>query len=260
MKIRCQLPIKLSSDDPYYDVLLRHYNLIKRKDTEIVIKDVPTAFSDPKLQAYSGLRFLNDVEILKSILMAEQEGFHGVSIACFFDPGLNAARQLLKIPVTGLAESSLHLASMMGNKFAIITKQVEFIPDIEANITKYGLRSKAIERNPVRALSVSPKEIYDGFNLEYATLVENFKKVAAGCVEDGAEVLIAGCGLISPILYSAGLTEVQGACIVDPLSASLKLTEALIDLNQVKMPTVSRKLSYLDVSKRDIQRALASLD
>jgi allantoin racemase len=134
MRIYCQLPVRMPRADkrfsPYYTLVEKNYGLVKRKDTEITIRDVK-GFDSPEWTQYTGLRLFNDAQILKSLIAAEQEGFDGISIACFLDPALDEARQLLTIPVTGLAESSLHLACMMGNKFAIITSSDRFIPAIE---------------------------------------------------------------------------------------------------------------------------------
>ena len=269
MRIWCQLPIKLPRDDPqykaHYDLLEKHYNLVKNQDTEIVIKDVPTMDWTSEWQKYTGLCFFHNIAILKSTLAAEREGFDGVSIACFGDPGLPEARQLLNIPVTGLGESSMHLASMMGTKFAIITRDIDHIALREEHIIKYGMESKAIKRNPVRALTL-PKEklskiqedAFKGFSGDYTSLVENFKKVATGCIEDGAEVLIVGCGLLSPILMRAGIVEVNGAAIVEPMQASLKLTELLVALQKAKIPFVSRKSSYIAVPGKYIAEVLAA--
>jgi allantoin racemase len=249
----------------YYDFLERHFAQAKRKDTEIAIRDVTTGYNQPEYRYPAGSRIFNDIELLKSVLSAEKEGFDGVSISCFLDPALNEARQLLNIPVTGLAESSLHLAGMMGAKFAVITSDVHLIPDMEKNLTRYGLEAKAIKQNPVRVLTLPEKEmakieegILKGSSIDYTPLVDNFKEVASGCIEDGAEVLIMGCGLISPVLRQAGLTEVNGAAIIEPTIASIKFTELLVDLHKAKMPFISRKLSYSPVSHKVIAELLAS--
>ena len=269
MRIWCQLPVKLPRTDPqfspYYDFVERHYNLVKRRDTEIAIRDIPTGYGKPEWQQYTGMRFFNDIEFLKSVLTADKEGFDGVSIACFLDPALSEARQLLKIPVTGLAEASLHLACLMGSKFAIITKDIHYAPVMEEHIIKYGMEPKAIKRNPVRALTLPKAEIsqieqgvFKGILKDCTPVIENFKEVATGCIEDGAEVLIMGCGLLSPILMQAGLVEVNGAAMVEPMHASLKLTELLVDLYKAKIPFISRKSSYLAVPSKDIDEVLAS--
>jgi allantoin racemase len=267
MKIWCQLPVKLPRSDPefsrYYDFVEKHYNLVKRKDTEIAIKDVPTSYGKMEWQQYTGMRFFKDAELLRSVLVAEQEGFDGVSIACFLDPTLAEARQLLNIPVTGLAEASMHMAYLMGSKFAIITKDINYAPVMEEQIANYGMAPKAIKRNPVRALTLPKAEVskveqgmFKGISANCDTVIENFREVADGCIKDGAEVLIMGCGLLSPILMQAGLVEVDGAAMVEPMHASLKLTEMLVDLYKAKIPFVSRKSMYLAVPREDIAELL----
>lgn len=269
MKIWVQVPVPMPGDDPnagrYFRWAERHFALVKRPDTEVVIKDVAGVRWESKWEIYSGLRSFNYIEILKSVLQAEKEGFDGVCISCFLDPALAEARQLLKIPVTAIAEASMHIASLMGSRFAIITKDMHFIRPMEANIYRYGLEDKAIKRNPVRVLTLpedklSPIEqaIFNGATPDYSPLLENFTEVARGCIEDGAEVLIMGCGLLSPALMEAGLLEVDGAPLVEPNHASLKLTEALVDLHKACIPFVSRKSTYLDVPAQYISDVLAS--
>jgi allantoin racemase len=257
MRIYCQLPVSMPRADkrfsPYYTLVEKHYGLVKRKDTEITIRDVK-GFDGPEWTHYNGLRLFNDAQILKTLIAAEQEGFDGISIACFFDPALYEARQLLAIPVTGLAESSLHLACMMGNKFAIITSSERFIPAMEENLYRYGVQSKAISRNPVRALVVPEEEL-----IVSSGWINDFRELAQKCIEDGAEVLVTGCGLMSPALVKAGVTQVNGAAIIDPISVSLKLTEAMVDLQKAKLPVVSRKSTFSEVSRKAVEAVLASL-
>lgn len=257
MRICCQLPVRMPRADkrfsPYYTLVKKHYGLVKRKDTELTIRDV-NGFDGPEWTHYTGLRLFNDAQILKSLIATEQEGFDGISIACFLDPALYEARQLLTIPVTGLAESSMHLACIMGNKFAVITSSERFIPTMEENIHKYGVQSKAISRNPVRALVIPEEELIGG-----SDWIKEFQELSLRCIEDGAEVLVAGCGLMSPALIQAGITDVNGAVIIDPLSVSLKLTELMVDLQMAKLPVVSRKSIFYEISKKDLETVLADL-
>ena len=264
MRIMCQLPTPMPRsgvNSVYYDLLEKNYNRVKNSDTEVVVRDVTTGFSSVGMD-WTGLRLINEVEILKSVLAAEKEGFDGVSIACFFDPALRPARQLLNIPVTGLAEAAMHFASLMGGKFAIITAKALHISAMEEEIAKYHMESQAIKRNPVRALPISdkgyaPEKIFEYFSGDCEPVVESLNQVARECIEDGADVLMVGCGLISPVLTQAGVTEINGAALIDPLLASLKLTEALVALHQGDLPIISRKSYYSTVPSKDIEEALA---
>ncbi|WP_343657337.1 aspartate/glutamate racemase family protein, partial [Cupriavidus sp.] len=59
--------------------------------------------------------------ILDEILAGEQEGVDGYVIACFGDPGLYAAREVARGPVIGIAEAAMHMASMVGSSFSVVT-------------------------------------------------------------------------------------------------------------------------------------------
>jgi allantoin racemase len=269
MKICIQVPVNMPPDDPhagrYFEQAKRHLAMVKRPDTEVVMKDIGGPEWDPAWEFYTGLRSFNNNEILKSILKAEEMGFDGVCISCFLDPALSEAKQLLKIPVTGIAEASMYLASLMGSKFAVITKDEKFVAPMVVQISRYGLEAKAIKHNPVRILtmpeeqlSVIEQAIFNGAAADYTPLVENFSEVGRGCIEDGAEVLIMGCGLLSPILTEAGLTDVDGAAIIEPNHASLKLTEILVDMHKAGLPFISRKSTYMDVPSEYILGVLAT--
>jgi len=45
----------------------------------------------------------------------------GFVIACFGDPGLDAARELAHGPVVGIAEAAMHAASFLGRGFSVVT-------------------------------------------------------------------------------------------------------------------------------------------
>ena len=59
--------------------------------------------------------------LLQEIASGERDGFDGYVIACFGDPGLQAARELARGPVVGIAEAAMHMASMVGSRFSVVT-------------------------------------------------------------------------------------------------------------------------------------------
>ena len=106
----------------------------------------------------------------------------------------------------------MHLACFMGGKFAVIAANIFQVPPMEEEITRYHMETRAIKRNPVRPLPVSdkgfdPDKIMDYYNGDSSPLIESFYQVSRECIEDGADVWIAGCGLISPILTQAGISR-----------------------------------------------------
>jgi len=230
--------------------------LVERSDTEVVKKYTDHGISSLEHYAYPGLRYLNDREILKSMIQAEKEGYDAVISSCYFDPGIEAAKQLLHIPVVGSAESSMHLACMMGLKFAIVTSDYRFVPQIIELIDRYRMSDRTIERKPVRSLTLSSSELMGCLTGDYAPIIENFQEIAKGCIEDGAEVLIIGCGLVAPVLSTSGMRYVDGVPVIDPILISIKVAEMLVDLQRAGIPTISRKGLYSAPPTEDIETVL----
>ena len=52
--------------------------------------------------------------LLEQIALGEAEGVDAYVVACFGDPGLDAARELARGPVIGIAEAAMHAAALLG--------------------------------------------------------------------------------------------------------------------------------------------------
>ena len=109
-----------------------------------VIVDVLTPFHEPNLEidvvnAQKGPegittwahKQIQGTEILPMITKAEEDGYDGVVIACFGDPGIEAAKELSNIPVIGIAEAALLLAPMLSRKFLLLETSKSSIPRME---------------------------------------------------------------------------------------------------------------------------------
>jgi allantoin racemase len=72
-------------------------------------------------------------------------------VACFDDTGLEAARCATSAPVVGVGEGAFHVASLIADKFSVVTTLPRSIAPIEKNLVKYGLASRCAR---VRAANV----------------------------------------------------------------------------------------------------------
>jgi len=261
MRIWCQLPIAMprSLYKSYYELLQKDYDLVKRADTETVIKDVPSGLPMPNLVAYFGLRQANSREVLKSMLQAEREGFDAIAGACFADAAIQAAGNLMDIPVIGPGETSMYLARMMGARFAIIASGPNSIPGTDLQIDALNMRPSVIDYRPVRYLTLDATTFSSCLGGNYGPVIENFKEVAQGCIKDGADVLIVGCGLFSPMLTVTGVRNIEGVPIIDPMLVPLKFAEMMVDFKAAGMPVISQKGLFLKASREDIQTGCKSL-
>ncbi len=231
-----------------YEKCLQKIARAARQDTRITIS-YPER-SSYVLHSYYGA-FLNNTAVIEKAIQAEKEGYDAVLICCYTDPGLQELREVLEIPVVGLAEPSMALATMLGRSFAIISPVKEFIPIYEQNLRLYGFESRAIRQQPIRPLDLQTtasrfEQYLRFFEDPHSELIPRFESVARSCVEDGAEVVIAGCGAIGPALTMADYVTVgdTGCPVIDPVTVAVKMAELLVDLRSATGLSKSKVLSY----------------
>jgi len=159
---------------------------------------------------------------LAFVKKANQEGYDAVILACFSDPGLDAAKEISEIPVIGMEESALHMAAMLGARFSIITPRRERIPNRREHVYMRGMDHFLAS---VRSLDLSVAET-DADPKRTKKRVLQVAKAAAE--EDGAEVVILGCAGMAG--YAPELESKLGIRILDPSAVALKVAEAMVDL------------------------------
>ncbi len=163
------------------------------------------------------------VQVLEEILW-EKGKYDAYIIACFGDPGLEAAREITDVPVIGICEAALHVACLLAPRFSILTVLPRVIVELEDLVAKYGLKGRLAS---VRASNLTVEETaQDPENVRRALVREGRKALA----EDRAEALLLGCAGM------AGLDEEMekelNVPVIDGVAAAVKLAEALVDLGK----------------------------
>jgi allantoin racemase len=217
--------------DPVWQLLQKYFAKVARSDSELVLRHA--AVSGNYVRSLH-TELLNNPAIVENAIHGEQDGFDAVVLGCWADP-LWEAREAVNIPVVGIGEASMLLACSLGYKFAIITVAPGVIPTIELDLRMYGLQDRAIYR-PVRSLDPSSDTelLLESVTDPHKRLIPNFERVARQCIEDGAEVIIVGCGYYGPILTMHGYNQIPGTdvSVLDCSAAGLKMAEALADLHK----------------------------
>ena len=125
--------------------------------------------------------------LLTKGMAAEREGVDAIVIDCMADPGLNALREAVNIPVLGPLETCVHLAAMMGTQFSIITVLESVRPMFEDLVRSYGVADRLAS---IRVITVPVLELFGDEERVQALLIREAKLAVE---EDGASVLILGC-------------------------------------------------------------------
>lgn len=158
-------------------------------------------------------------------MKAEEEGFDAVCINTMSDSGLSALRSRLSIPVIAPAISTFHTASMLGNKFSILTMWPEWYPLYRKTLKEYGMESHLAS---IHSIDVRPdtQALLEGKeDIVFAKLLEAGKRAIE---EDGAEVLILGSTTMHQ--SHAYLAENLPVPVLNPGVIAYKQCELLLDL------------------------------
>ena len=109
-------------------------------------------------------------------------------IACFGDPALDAARELLRAPVIGIGEAAVQAATSISKRFAIITTLPRSIPALEEGLERQGVRSRCVGIVP---LHIPVAEQGGEHEETTAAIIDAGLRLV---LEQGAEALILACG------------------------------------------------------------------
>lgn len=157
---------------------------------------------------------------------AERDGVDAVVINCMGDPGLHPSREAVTIPVVGPCEATMHLASMLGHTFSVVTVMSSLRPQFENQAKVYGVREKLAS---VRAVEISVLDLERDWDNMIASLTE---QAVLAVEEDGASVIMFGCtGMAGAAeAVEAGLVArgYDGVPVIDSMAAAIKVAEAIV--------------------------------
>ena len=189
---------------------------VARPDTEIV-----AASSQDGPASIQG--FLDVATCVPGLLneVVQHKEVDAIVIACFDDTGLDAVRSLVSVPVLGIGEAAYHAASMIANKFSVITTLSRSVPGLENNLLRYGLAQKCA---CVRATEIPVLKLEEG---DPATLDKIRLEIHASINEDKAEAIVLGCAGMADLM--AQLSEEFGLPVIEGVSAGVTFAEALVN-------------------------------
>lgn len=160
--------------------------------------------------------------LLAELAAAERAGCDGYVIACFGDPGLYAARELVRAPVVGIAEAAMHTASLLAPRFSVVTTLARTSGMAWHLADRYGMRRFCAS---VRAADVPVLALVDPQSPARRRIVAECRDAIE---RDGAEAIVLGCAGMAELC--AEIAAEIGAPVVDGVTAAVKWVEALVSL------------------------------
>lgn len=160
--------------------------------------------------------------MLARIDAAVRAGADAHVIACFDDTGLDAARALSPKPVIGISEAAFHMATLVAERFTVVTTLGRAVPTIEANLARYGLAARCAR---VRAAEVPVLALEEPGSDACARISE---EIARALAEDRCGAVVLGCAGMTDL--AAELARIHAIPVVDGVAAAVTLAEGLVRL------------------------------
>lgn len=159
--------------------------------------------------------------LLMEIAAGERAGAQAAIIACFDDTGLDAARAMASIPVIGICEAALGVASYIAQRFTVVTTTERSRVPVEGLVQRYGMAGRA----RVRAADIPVLSLEDAAS----GAVEKLRaEIARAIADDRAEAIVLGCAGMADLAHR--LQQEFDLPVIDGVGAALKQAEALVAL------------------------------
>ncbi len=214
--------------------------------TEVGIDDVPEG---PASIESMYEEYLSIPATARRALELEKEGWDGLILGCYGDPGLDAMRELLSIPIIGPGEATALMAASLGHRFSIITITESVIAGTERQIRNIGVGDKLAS---VRVVGIPVLQLHHDRDGAIAATLEQGRRAME---EDRADTLILGCMSMGFLEIAEAVAPELGIPVLNPGRVSLKFAEAMVGAGL----THSRR-AYMTPPKLAMGKVTSALD
>ncbi|MGE0314333.1 MAG: aspartate/glutamate racemase family protein [Lautropia sp.] len=255
MRIWYQSLIDASHLPSYFDALKARSATIARPGVDVEFHGMPSGLYGGRVPSdvviYPYVMSLNIQFILDNALRAQAQGFDVFAVGSVQDPALEEARSLLDIPVVAYGEASMHFACLLGSRFAVLAFQEGFDQMMDLRIKRLGLAERAL---PTQIIDLGFGDVTKS-QQDPTRLLETFCETARRAIRLGAEAIIPGQLYLSEAVHKAGITRIDEVPVVDALSTTIKMAEAMGDLKRLGVSVTRRGFTHARPPKEILEHA-----
>lgn len=165
-------------------------------------------------------------DILK-IMHQRVEGKYDVyALGNSLDPALDALRELLDIPVLSLMQVGCSVATMLGDRIGVVSINTKFGLSYRRLIEGYGFGAKLGGIRAIDVTQLADRNAAFEDRVIAQNVIDQVSAVARDLLRDGVDVLLVP-GSIGSVLAKCGVTQIEGAIVVDLYRSLVKAAEAV---------------------------------
>ncbi|MEV0569980.1 aspartate/glutamate racemase family protein [Dactylosporangium sp. NPDC050588] len=145
----------------------------------------------------------------------------GYVIACFGDPGLDAAREVADGPVVGIAEAAMHAAVLLGRGFSVVTTLDR------TRGRAWDLAARYVAPGTCRGVHACDIPVLE-LDRDPAVADRVVALARTALTRDGSDVIVLGCAGMADL--PATVSRRIGVPVVDGVAAATLLVQSLVTL------------------------------
>lgn len=155
-------------------------------------------------------------------VVREQVPHDAVVLACFGDPGLDAAREATHAPVLGIAEAAFQAASILATGFSVVTTMTRTCVIAERLVQRYGCERSC---RGIHGTDIAVLELDDPASDAFARIEAAAREALQ---RDRSGAIVLGCAGMTTL--ARRLQERLQVPVLDGVAVAVKFAEALVSL------------------------------
>jgi allantoin racemase len=167
--------------------------------------------------------------IIRKIVWAENNGYDAVVQSNTFDPGVEAARQTVRIPVIGVLRTALHMATVLSNSIAIIVPLDEHVAYTWQIVHSYGMQGFVKDIAAIGLYDeTAEKRIHEIFARAAEVMRATIKTSGAGCI------IPLGGAVVPTLVSPKDLESEVGVPVLNTKAIGIRFAEMCVQLGMTQ--------------------------
>jgi Asp/Glu/hydantoin racemase len=233
MRIWYQSAVEMGGASAYRDALSHHAARVADPGTVIEIHGVDPgtwAGRQPSQLFGAPAIFLAALgpALLRNAVRAERAGYDAFIIGTYIEPFLREVRSAVDIPVVSSLEACMLVGCSTAHTIGLVTLNEPLLWSLRTSLERHRLGTRI---GPL--LSMEPQlleaEII-GLLAEPTAYLDRFRDTARRAIAAHADVIIPAEGILAEIVAAAGITEIDGAAVLDGIGLPIAYAEMMVKL------------------------------
>jgi len=233
MKVAYLDPVPLGADPAFEKLIAEELRKYAAPNTEVSYHALDSGADNYEYAIYEAFML---PRILKRVISLEEQGYDAVILGCFYDPGIEAAKEYVKgMVVVGVAEAAVTLANLICKRYSLLIPRDKNYTHMYEMVERYSGIAKLAS---IRSLNIRVLDLQESSDTD----LRMEKEIELALGKDRAEAIILACTMEAGKFKS--MQEKYGIPVIDPCIAALKMAECLVNCKKQCGWTVSKVGSY----------------